>query len=429
MADPNAPHADRRQFLRMLAASPALPYVALSPTILQALGQEPYREGGPAASLIASPEEALTVFDFEAVAKQKLHYGHVAFLGGTEDEGTYRANREGFAQYQLRVRRLVDISRIDMSVSLFGSSAHAPIILCPCGALSAFHTDGEVEVARAANTRGHIMTLSNAASQPIEDVAAARGGPVWFQLYRDADWSKTLAMIKRAEAAGSPVLAWTIDNQGGGKRIVHARARRRDRAFCGRCHTLNPDDQGLELPGFLGSVINPDGKPMTTTPPLGPPRLDGRVVTWDYVKRLKDATSMKVVLKGIVTREDAELALEYGADGIWVSNHGGRMENSLLSSVECVPEVAAGVAGRVPIIVDGGFRRGTDVFKALALGATAVGVGRPYIFGLAAFGQPGVETALDILDSELRMVMRQAGTPSLARITPSYVRDRRAPAW
>ncbi len=376
MADPIIPQTDRRQFLRMLAASPALPYVALSPTILQALGQEPFREGGPAASLIESPQEALTVFDFEAVAKQKLHYGHVAFLGGTEDEATYRANREGFAQYQLRVRRLVDISRIDMSVSLFGSSAHAPIILCPCGALSAFHPEGEVEVARAVNTRGHIMTLSNAASQPIEDVAAARGGPVWFQLYRDPDWSRTLAMIRRAEAAGSPVLAWTIDNQGGGKRIVHARARRRDRAFCGRCHTLNPDDQGLELPGFLGSVINPDGKPMTTTPPLGPPQLDGRIATWDYVKRLKDATSMKVVLKGIVTREDAELALEYGADGIWVSNHGGRMENSLLSSVESVPGVAAGVAGRVPIIVDGGFRRGTSWIAAPAWTARTASAAR-----------------------------------------------------
>ena len=128
MADPIPPRTDRRQFLRMLAASPALPYVALSPTILHALGQEPFREGGPAAELIASPEEALTVFDFEAVAKEKLHYGHVAFLGGTEDEGTYRANREGFTQYQLRVRRLVDISRIDMSVSLFGDSAHSPLL-------------------------------------------------------------------------------------------------------------------------------------------------------------------------------------------------------------------------------------------------------------------------------------------------------------
>ena len=136
MPNPSAPQTDRRQFLRVLAASPALPYVALSPTILHALGQ-PFRKGGPAGELIAAPEEALTVFDFEAVAK-KLHYGHVAFLGGTEDEGDAPATREGFTQYQLRVRRLVDISGIDMSVSLFGSSAHSPILLCPCGALSAF---------------------------------------------------------------------------------------------------------------------------------------------------------------------------------------------------------------------------------------------------------------------------------------------------
>ena len=126
----------------MLAASPAFPYLALSPTILHALGQDPFREGPATSDLISSSDEALTVFDFEAVAKAKLHHGHVAFLGGTEDETTYRANREGFEQYQLRVRRLVDISKIDMGVSLFGINSHAPIILCPCGALGAFHPDG-----------------------------------------------------------------------------------------------------------------------------------------------------------------------------------------------------------------------------------------------------------------------------------------------
>ena len=437
MVGPTPRRSDRREFLRMLATSPALPYLALSPTILHALGQEPdvnrgaFVEGPGTSDLISSPEEALTVFDFEAVAKEKLHYGHVAFLGGTEDEGTYRANREGFKQYQLRVRRLVDIRKTDMSLSLFGTETHSPIVLCPCGALSAFHPDGEVEVARgtnsyaqAANVTGHVMTLSTAASQTIEDVAAARGKPVWFQLYRDSDWNKTLAMIRRAEAAGSTVMAWTVDGQGGGKRIVQARARRLERQFCGRCHTLTPDDQRLNLRGFRGSRINPNGKPMTTTEPLGPPSLDGRIVTWDYVKRLKDASTMKLLIKGIVTREDAELALEHGADGVWISNHGGRMENSLRSTVECVPEVAAGVAGRAPIIVDGGFRRGTDIFKALALGATAVAVGRPYIFGLASFGQAGVETVLDILDSELRMVMRQAGTTGVAKISKDYVLDR-----
>ena len=418
MARPTARQTDRRQFLRMLATSPALPYLALSPTILQALGQEPFREGPATTDLISSPDEALTVFDFEAVAKAKLHYGHVAFLGGNEDEGTYRANREGFEQYQLRVRRLVDISKMDMSVSLFGIKSHVPIILCPCGALDAFHPDGEVEVARAVKVKGHELALSTEASKSIEEVTAAKAGPVWFQLYRNADWNKTLATIRRAEAAGSPVLAWTVDGQGGGKRVLLARARRKDRQFCGRCHQLNPNDHGLSLRGFRAT------RPMRTTKSLGPPLMDSSVATWDYVKRLKDATTMKVVIKGIVTREDAELALEHGADGVWISNHGGRMENSLRSTIECVPEVVAGVAGRAPIIVDSGFRRGTDIFKALALGATAVGVGRPYLFGLAAFGQAGVETVLDILDSELRMVMRQAGTPSLAKITKAYVVDR-----
>ena len=133
---------------------------------------------------------------------------------------------------------------------------------------------------------------------------------------------------------------------------------------------------------------------------------------------------MKVLLKGIVTREDAELAIEQGVSGLFVSNHGGRAENSLRATIECVPEVVAGVAGRAPVIVDGGFRRGTDIFKALALGATAVGVGRPYIWGLAAFGQDGVETVLDILRAELQLVMRQAGTTSVPKITREYVVDR-----
>ena len=193
----------------MLAASPALPYVALSPTILHALGQEPFREGGPAGELLASPAEALTVFDCEAVAKEKLHYGHVAFLGGTEDEGTCRANREGFTQYQLRVRRLVDISRIDMSLSLFGSSAHSPILLC-LAARSAPSTGA----ARWRCPRGaHPGPNHDALERGEPADRGRRGGP------RRA-WSRTLAMIKRAEAAGCPVLAWTFDSQGGGKRIV-----------------------------------------------------------------------------------------------------------------------------------------------------------------------------------------------------------------
>ena len=161
---------------------------------------------------------------------------------------------------------------------------------------------------------------------------------------------------------------------------------------------------------------------LAPTPP-GSPRA---IYTWDYVKRLKDATSMKLVLKGIVTREDAELAVQYGADGVIVSNHGGRGSESLRSTIECLPEVVEGVAGRIPVLIDGGIRRGTDIFKALALGADAVAIGRPYVWGLAGFGQDGAEKVLDILHSELRLVMRQTGATSIKEMRRGrYVVDRR----
>jgi isopentenyl diphosphate isomerase/L-lactate dehydrogenase-like FMN-dependent dehydrogenase len=148
-------------------------------------------------------------------------------------------------------------------------------------------------------------------------------------------------------------------------------------------------------------------------------------MTWEIIKRLRDTTTMKLVIKGIVTREDAQLAVEHGADGVIVSNHGGRGEESNRPTIECLPEVVEGVAGKIPVLIDGGFRRGTDVFKALALGAKAVCIGRPYVWGLAAFGQSGVEAVLGILRRELQLIMRQAGTTSVEQITQAYLADRR----
>ena len=399
---PTATPDSRRHFLRLLAASPLLRYLNL-PTgwVTEALAQT--AEDG----LIAAPKDAINVFDFEPVARKKIPIGHFSYLSGVEDEATLLANRAGFGHYQLRVRRLVDISKIDTSVTLFGKKWEAPILLCPVGSQKAFHAEGEVAVARAAKAGRFAQVLSTVASLPIEDVAAARGEPVWFQLYRDADWNRTLAMLKRAEAARSPVVAFTIDNVGGRKMEEQERGRRRDTRNCTACH--------------LGGTRDSERKPMRATKPVGPPLLDEASPTWDYVKRLKDATSMKLVLKGIVTREDAERAMEYGADGVWVSNHGGRAENSLRPTIDCVTEVAQGVAGRGPVIADSGFRRGTDIFKALALGATAVGVGRPYIWGLGAFGQEGVEAVLEILRNEFQMVMRQAGTRTLQEISKNFV--------
>jgi len=274
-----------------------------------------------------------------------------------------------------------------------------------------------VAVARAAKVKKQLQVLSTVATSSIEEVCAARGEPVWFQLYRGDDWGQTRQMIKRAERAGCPALVFTVDLFGDSNRETLRRAERRDPRECIQCHDPSPNEDNRRRP-MIADLLPP------TTPE---PEVDGP--TWDYVKRLKDATTMKLLLKGIVTREDAELAMEQGVEGLFVSNHGGRAEASLRSTIECVPEVVAGVAGRAPVIVDSGFRRGTDIFKALALGATAVGVGRPYAWGLAAFGQEGVETALEILRRELAMVMRQAGTPTVKAITGSYVVDRYRPAW
>jgi isopentenyl diphosphate isomerase/L-lactate dehydrogenase-like FMN-dependent dehydrogenase len=401
---PRSCATNRRRFLQFLAASPALAFTELPSALVAAFQKEP---------TLATAKDVLNVMDFEAIARRTLPPAHFAYLAtGTDDDLTVAANREGYGRIQLRVRRLVDMTIPDMTVTLHGTRWLTPIVLCPVGSQKAFHAAGELAVARAA--KGHLQLLSTQATTSIEEINGARPGePVWFQLYARPNWSDTLKMIKRAEAAGCPALVWTIDLLGGNNRETVARGRRADSRDCTTCHLEgNPSIDNRRRPmiaEFPALVRTSERNPGLTG------------FTWDYVKRLKDATPMKILLKGIVTREDAELAIQHGVDGIVVSNHGGRAEESLRPTIECLPEVAAGVAGRVPIIIDGGVRRGTDIFKALALGATAVGVGRPYIWGLAAFGQDGVAAVLDILRRELQMVMRQAGTASIAKITRRHV--------
>lgn len=395
-----SPLVRRRALLRFLAASPLFAGLDLPRGWLDAHAQQP--------GLITAAKDALDVFDFEAVARQNLSPAHFGYLAtGTDDDGTIAANREGFTRYQLRVRRLLDISKIDMSVTVLGARWESPVFLCPVASHRAFHPDGELAVARAAKAGKHLFMLATPATTSIEEVNAARGEPVWFQLYPRNDWNQTRQMIKRAEASGCPALVFTVDLLGGSNRITGARARRHDEDTCSGCHEGGLNDNSRK-------PMIADLKPATPAPEIGRP-------TWEFVKRLKDASSMKLVVKGIVTREDAAIAMEHGVDVVFVSNHGGRAENSLRSAIECVPEVVAGVGGRVPVMVDSGFRRGTDIFKALALGATAVGVGRPYIWGLAAFGQEGVEATLDILRRELQMVMRQAGTRAVDQITRAHL--------
>jgi 4-hydroxymandelate oxidase len=413
---------NRRKFLRLLAASPLLALPGPSHILLQKLlaSRNPgakdaftlFESLEQGDALISSPDQAFDVMDFEPVARKTLPPAHFGFLAtGVDDDATIRANREGFTKLQIRARRLIDVSSIDTSVRLFGTSWDNPIALSPVGDQKAFHPEGEVAVARAARTKGHLQILSTVTSYSVEDVTAARGAPIWFQLYVNDVWDIVRAVIKRAEAAGCPVLVVTVDLKEGSNRETLFRAARADSRQCSVCHT-----NGFK--GF-GRVAN---RPMFAG--LDASKAAGLIspaLNWDYVKRLKDTTTMKLVLKGIVTREDAQLAVEHGVDGIIVSNHGGRAEETLRSTIDCLPEVLEGSARKIPVLVDGGFRRGTDIFKALALGATAVGIGRPYVWGLAAFGQPGVEAVLTILQRELQTIMRQAGTTSIDKIAPAYL--------
>ncbi len=390
----------RREFLKFLAGSPLLATLGLP---LSLRGQ--YLENAEIGEkLITQVDEALNVFDFERLAKERLPPAHWGYLAsGVEDNATLRANRDAFKNYHLRPRRLVDVSSIDMGRTLFGVRWDSPIFLCPVASQKAYHPEGEVAVARAAKSRGHLQVLSTGTTSPLEDVNAARGMPVWFQLYTQG-WEITRSFIRRAEDAGCPVLVLTVDQLRPQQNSeTQFRYIREDTRSCVQCH--DPDDRLKNKRMF--DNVNLEAR-----------ESDRDQLTWDVIGKLRELTRMKIVLKGIVTREDAQLCLKYGVDGIIVSNHGGRAQESGWATLDSLPEVVEAVDGRIPVMVDSGFRRGTDIFKALALGATAVGIGRPYLWGLAAFGQEGVERVLELLRLELELAMMSSGARTLDEISP-----------
>jgi isopentenyl diphosphate isomerase/L-lactate dehydrogenase-like FMN-dependent dehydrogenase len=385
-----------------------LRYLAASPLALP-LGAKLLAEEAPA---ITAARDAINVFDFEEAARRALPPAHWGYLAtGVDDDRTLRANREAFERVQLRARHLVDVSHVDTTTELLGQRLEAPIFLCPVSSLRAFHPEGEMAVARAARAERTPQGLSTLTTSKIEDVVVARGEPVWFQLYPTPDQTVMKALVKRAEAAGCRILLLTVDMPVGPNRHTSARLARQDPRPCASCHdrtTLANDMR--RKPMFDGLDLSS----ATDNIDLG--------MDWDYVKRLRDLTSMKVVLKGIATREDAAVSVEHGVDAVLVSNHGGRSEESGRGALDSLPEVVEAVAGKVPVLVDSGFRRGTDIFKALALGARAVGIGRPYVWGLAAFGQEGVEAVLRMLKAELVMAMQTCGTPRLRDVNRDRVK-------
>ena len=389
---------NRRKFLKFLAASPlaTLPASAWQNQLV------PFE--------MKDAKDAISVADFEEMARRLLppaHWGYMA--SGVDDDRTYRANIDGYKKIELRPRRLVDVSKPDLKVDLFGKTYDSPIFICPTGGHKMFHPEGEVATGRAAKSKNALQILSTVSSTSIEDVTQARGEPVWYQLYVPSKWENVETLVRRVEGTGCPVMAVTVDLLAGRNTETFRRFRRQDTRDCTVCH--GPGEPGTKLaerPMFKGLDMKGFG--------MNPASLD-----WAFVDKLRKFTKMKIVLKGIEAPEDAKLAVEHGVDGVLVSNHGGRAMETGRATIEDLPEVVDAVNGRIPVFVDGGIRRGSDALKALALGATAVGIGRPYLWALTSFGQAGVERALEILTAELRLAMRQCGMPTLARINKSAV--------
>ena len=404
----------RRQFLKFLSGSPLLAIPGFAAWAAETASRYPdpiiWAPFNP-QELIASPKDAINVFDFEPVARKNVppaHFGYMA--SGIDDEVTLRANREGFLKFQLRPRRLNDVSKVDTSVEVLGTRLDNPIIIAPTGGNKFFHPEGEIAVARAARAGNHIYILSTSGTTSVEAAAEARGTPIWFQLYASPKWEIAQTIVKRAEAAGCPVLVVTVDRLAGRNQETLFRLQRTDTRECSNCHQPGAAARARRRPMYDGIDLSA----MTT--------MESANLTWDTIRRIRDITRMKIVIKGILAHEDATLCVRNGMDGLIVSNHGGRGEDNGRSTIDALPEIIAAVKGRMPVIVDSGFRRGTDAVKALAMGAQAVGVGRPYLWGLGAFGQEGVERVLELVRVETRAAMQQCGAKSVKELNASYVR-------
>jgi len=409
--------ANRRKFLQFLAASPLLAAggtQAFAELLLPKTMVPDPLTWGPRQSdnLIKSPKEAINVFDFEPVMRQNVppaHFGYMA--SGIDDEVTLRRNREDFLKFQLRPRRLVDVSKVDMSVDILGTKYDSPIVLAPVGGQRSFHDEGELAAARGAKAGNHLQIMSTMTSHGVEDVIKARGAPIWLQLYATNKFEVAEAITKRSENAGCTAVAVTVDRSGGRNQETLFRLRPSDTRDCNACHDRSSFQANLKGRKMF------EGLDLT-----GLRNTQSSAMNWDYIKRLRDKTKMKMLLKGILAWEDAVLAADNGLDGIIVSNHGARSEDSGRSTIDALPEIVEATKGRIPILVDSGFRRGSDIVKALCMGATAVCVGRPYIWGLGAFGQPGVERVLELLRIETYAMIQQMGAPNLKALEPAMVR-------
>jgi isopentenyl diphosphate isomerase/L-lactate dehydrogenase-like FMN-dependent dehydrogenase len=354
-------------------------------------------------------EELNNVMEFEPLARTKMlktAYDYIA--GGVDDEWTLRRNRQGFDRITLRPRMLVDVSKLDLSLELFGSRIEMPILIAPTGGHQQAHPEGELATVKAAGAAKTIMVVSSNSSYPIDKIGGAATGPFWFQLYVGPDKDATREKVERALAAGAKAICWTVD----GPYQSH-----RERLLRDRIATSGPPAQAPPQAGRRRTMVQPARY-----------RLESQFlaqITWPFLKELQAYAKVPVLIKGILTAEDARLAVENGAAGIVVSNHGARYLDTAPATIEALPDIVDAVQGRIPVLIDGGFRRGTDVIKALAIGAKAVLVGRPPLWGLGAFGATGVQRVMEMLQTELALAMGLSGKPNLAAIDRTLVRVER----
>jgi 4-hydroxymandelate oxidase len=360
-------------------------------------------------SRYAIPPGVTCLSDYEAHARGRLSPAAWAYLTGAAADGlTMRRNWDAYDAIELNGRVLSSFDGGGTGIDLFGARFAFPVLLAPVAHHGLACPDAEIATAVGAAAAGSGLVVSTESDRTVEEIAAATPGPFWFQLYIQHDRAFTLALAARAERAGARAIVVTVDAPVSGVR--------------------NDEQRAGILPGSLGEAAHLRGMPPgpVAHAPLGSSLLfDGFLASaprWDDIARLRAATRLPLLLKGIMTPEDAERAIREGVDGIIVSNHGGRVLDTLPPTISVLPGIAACVAGRVPILVDGGIRRGTDVLKALALGASAVLIGRPYVFALAVAGPAGVAHALHMLRIEFEMAMALTGCARLQDIGEQVIR-------
>ncbi len=391
----------RRDFLKLAGSASGL---ALLPGTLH-----PASAAESPARVEQVLEDFITLADFAAAAPAHMTAPAYAYVsGGAADEITLRRNLESYRRLLLEPRVLTDLGDLDLSITLLGRRRPSPVLFAPTASNRAVHPDGEIAVAQAASRTGTTYVLSTSSNTPVEDVARIMTSPLWFQLYVYPDVPAAMDLIRRAEDAGCEAICLTVDTPAPGLRDRQSKAR------------FDPYAGGLTYPHLeWAQTRSPDIK-----------RKPGEIqrLVWSDVARFVRHARVPLFLKGIMRPEDALLALEAGAAGVIVSNHGGRSLDTLPATIEVLPGIVAAVAGRAPVLVDGGIRRGTDVVKAMALGASAILIGRPYVYGLAVAGADGVARVQNILLEELRQSLALLGRPSVASLDASvFWNNRTAP--